>query len=103
MPVLAPHSMKWKRLTEGRRMISSTVKTSGFFSIFSSDPLTIRRCLDGSMSHQPWWWRSKCRPLGVTMPNSDCRGANETEDWVVWVSPGLGRRCTLASNFEGLP
>ena len=33
MPVLAPHSMKWKRLTDGRRMISSTVKTSGFFSI----------------------------------------------------------------------
>ena len=46
------------------------------------------------MSHQPWWWRSKCRPLGVTMPNSDCNGANETDDWVVCVRPGLRRRWT---------
>jgi hypothetical protein len=37
------------------------------------------------------------------MPNSDCSGANDTDDCVVCVSPGLGRRCTLASNFEGLP
>ena len=54
MPVLAPHSMKWKRDTEGRRISSSMVKTLGVFSMRSSEPLTIRRCLDGSMSHQPW-------------------------------------------------
>jgi hypothetical protein len=29
MPVLAPHSMKWKRDTEGSRMISSMVNTKG--------------------------------------------------------------------------
>ena len=40
-------------VTDGRRMISSTVKTCGVFSIFSSEPLTISRCLDGSTSHQP--------------------------------------------------
>jgi hypothetical protein len=55
MPVLAPHSMKWKRLTDGSRMISSIVKTLGVFTIFSSEPLIISRCLDGSTSHQPWW------------------------------------------------
>ena len=54
MPVLAPHSMKWKRDTLGSRMISSIVKTMAFFSSDGSEPLSIRRCLDGSMSHQPW-------------------------------------------------
>jgi hypothetical protein len=43
------------------------------------------------------------QPLGVTMPNRLCSGANDTEAWVVWVRPGLGRRCTLASYCEGLP
>ena len=80
-------------------MISSTVNTIGFFT----KPLTMKRCLEGSMSHQPWWWRSKCKPLGVTMPNKDCKGANDTEAWVVCVKPGLWRRCTLVSNREGLP
>ena len=37
------------------------------------------------------------------MPNSDWSGANETDACVVSVSPGLVRRYTLASNFEGLP
>ena len=54
MPVLAPHSMKWKRLTIGRRISSSIVKTIGVFSSDGSEPLTISRCFDGSMSHQPW-------------------------------------------------
>ena len=103
MPVLAPHSMKWKRLTIGRRISSSIVKTIGVFSSDGSEPLTISRCFDGSMSHQPWWWRSKCRPLGVMMPNSDCSGAKDTEACVVCVRPGLGRRCTLASYLDGLP
>jgi predicted RNA-binding protein with PUA domain len=52
------------------------------------------------MSHQPWWWRSKCRPLGVTMPNSDCSGANDTEDCVRLRQPGLWRRCTMEFNKE---
>ena len=55
------------------------------------------------MSHQPWWWRSKCSPAGVTMPNSDCSGANDTEACAGLRQAGLGRRCTLASYFEGLP
>ena len=38
MPVLAPHSMKWKRDTEGSRMMSSIVSTSGFFSSEASEP-----------------------------------------------------------------
>ena len=50
MPVLAPHSMKWKRDTAGRRIRSSIVKTSGVLT----RPLTMNRCFDGSMSHQPW-------------------------------------------------
>jgi hypothetical protein len=54
MPELAPHSMKWKRDTLGSRMISSIVKTLGVFMILSSEPFSIRRCLDGSTSHQPW-------------------------------------------------
>jgi hypothetical protein len=95
--------MKWKRDTEGNRMISSSVKTIGVFSILSSEPLTISRCFDGSMSHQPWWCLSKCRPLGVTMPNSDCSGAKDTDAWVVCVRPGLWRRCTLDSYLDGLP
>ncbi len=103
MPLLAPHSMKWKRLTEGSRISSSIVKTIGVRTILSSEPLTIRRCFDGSTSHQPWWWRSKCRPLGVTMPNRLCSGANDTEAWLVCVRPGLWRRCTFASCFEGRP
>ncbi len=53
MPVLAPHSMKWKRLAAGSRISSSIVKTIGDFSSLGSDPLTISRCFDGSMSHQP--------------------------------------------------
>ena len=32
MPVLAPHSMKWKRDTDGRRISSSIVKTFGVFT-----------------------------------------------------------------------
>ena len=48
--VLAPHSMKWKRDTDGKRMISSMVKTMGRLT----KPLIMRRCLEGSMSHQPW-------------------------------------------------
>jgi hypothetical protein len=104
MPVLAPHSMKWKRLTEGRRIISSIVKTLGVFSSLSSEPLTIRRCLDGSTSHQPWWWRSKCSPLGVTMPNRLCSGANDTDDCVVCVRPGLGPALHVGSRTSlGLP
>jgi hypothetical protein len=34
MPVLAPHSMKWKRLTLGSRITSSIVKTLGVFTAF---------------------------------------------------------------------
>ena len=49
--VLAPHSMKAKRDTDGKRMISSMVKTMFFLTM----PLIMKRCLDGSMSHQPWW------------------------------------------------
>ena len=97
MPLLAPHSMKWKRLTAGRRISSSTVKTSGLRTIVSSEPLIISRCFEGSTSHQPWWCRSKCRPLGVTMPNRLCSGAKDTEACAVWVRPGLCRRCTLTS------
>jgi hypothetical protein len=52
MPVLAPHSMKWKRETEGRRINSSMVKTRAL-QHDGSEPFTISRCLDGSMSHQP--------------------------------------------------
>jgi hypothetical protein len=103
MPVLAPHSMKWKRLTGGRRISSSSVKTLGCLTSLSSEPLIIKRCLEGSTSHQPWWWRSKCRPLGVTMPNRLCSGAKDTLDCCVCVRPGLCRRCTLASNLLGLP
>ncbi len=32
------------------------------------------------MSHQPWWWRSKCRPFGVMIPNSPWSGVKETEE-----------------------
>ena len=69
-------------------MMSSMVKTLGALTM----PLIMKRCFDGSMSHQPWWWRSKCRPLGVMMPNSDCSGAKDTEAWDVCVNPGLCRR-----------
>ena len=80
-------------------MISSMVNTLGALTM----PLTMKRCCAGSMSHQPWWCRSKCRPLGVTMPNSDCSGANDTDAWLVCVRPGLGRRCTLPSYLDGWP
>ena len=52
--VLAPHSIKYIRLTLGKRMISSISNTIGRLSRLSSEPLIIKRCLDGSMSHQPW-------------------------------------------------
>jgi hypothetical protein len=55
MPVLAPHSMKWKRLTVGSRISSSIVNTLGAFNSLGSEAFTIKRCFDGSMSHQPWW------------------------------------------------
>ena len=51
MPVLAPHSMKWMRDTEGSRMMSSMVNTALVLTM----PLIIRRCFDGSTSCQPWW------------------------------------------------
>jgi len=53
MPVLAPHSMKWKRDTDGNRINSSIVKTIGVFTSWASEPLIISRCFDGSTSHQP--------------------------------------------------
>ena len=40
-------------------------------------PVTISRCWCGSMSRQPWWWRSKCRPVGVMMPKRPCSGVND--------------------------
>jgi hypothetical protein len=96
---LAPHSMKWMRETLGRRIRSSMVNTRSRLT----RPLIIRRCLDGSMSHQPWWWRSKCRPLGVMMPNRPCNGVKLTDACDTRVRPGLSRRCRLASHLLGLP
>ena len=101
--LLAPHSIKHMRLTLGRRMISSISNTIDRFSMLSSEPLIIRRCFDGSMSHQPWWCRSKCKPLGVMMPNSDCSGAKLTLAAPTRVKPGLSRRCRFFSNSLGRP
>ncbi|ODV14241.1 MAG: hypothetical protein ABT20_00595 [Rubrivivax sp. SCN 70-15] len=52
--VFAPHSMKWKRDTDGSRISSSIVNTRGFLTRLASEPLIMKRCFDGSMSHQPW-------------------------------------------------
>ena len=51
----------------------------------------------------PAWWRSKCRPDGVMMPNRFCSGVNATDECGVRVSPGLSRRCTFFSYFDGTP
>ena len=101
--VLAPHSIKHMRLTLGKRMMSSMSNTMGRLSMRSSEPLTIKRCFDGSMSHQPWWCRSKCKPLGVMMPNNDCRGLKLTLAAPTLVRPGLSRRCRFFSNSLGRP
>ena len=60
----------------GKRLRSSMVNTSGL----STRPLIISRCLAGSISAMPPWWRSKHRPDGVMMPSSSCSGVKLTED-----------------------
>ena len=47
--LFAPHSMKWMRETDGKRIRSSIVKTRAS----RTRPLIITRCCDGSTSHQP--------------------------------------------------
>ncbi len=49
MPVLAPHSMKCMRDTDGKRMSSSIVSTSGR----ATSPWIISRCCAGSTSGMP--------------------------------------------------
>ena len=48
-PVFAPHSMKWMRDTDGRRIKSFIVKTR----LCLTKPFTIKRCISGSMLYQP--------------------------------------------------
>jgi hypothetical protein len=54
MPVLAPHSMKWMRDTGRQAHQLVHGEDLGLLEQRSSEPLIIRRCFDGSMSHQPW-------------------------------------------------
>jgi hypothetical protein len=37
------------------------------------------------------------------IPNRFCNGVKDTDDCVVCVRPGLSRRRTFASNFDGTP
>ncbi len=85
MPELAPHSMKWMRETDGKRRMSSIVRTTGRFTM----PWIISRCCAGSIVGMPEWCRSKCRPLGVMIPNRFCSGVKLTDDCGCGVSPGL--------------
>jgi hypothetical protein len=54
IPVFAPHSMKWMRDTDGKRIRSSIVKMRGL----RHRPWIINLCWNGSISGTPAWWRS---------------------------------------------
>jgi len=96
---LPEHSKKWIRETIGYRKSASIVKISGRLTM----PWMSRRCLSGSMSGTPLWLRSKCRPLGVSVPSSASSGVRAAPLPVV---PGCDRikvRVTLLSCLDGTP
>src|SRR5262252_5599970 len=55
------------------------------------------------MSGTPLWCRSKCSPLGVSMPSSDSSGEREAPLPVVPGCERMSVRVTLLSYFAGLP
>ena len=70
---LPEHSMKYCRVTCGKRLISSMVSISGV----CTSPWISSVCRDGSMLGTPAWWRSKCRSAGVMVPVRSCSGVSE--------------------------
>ena len=58
------------RDTDGIRLNSSTVKTSGW----STRPWMVSVCAAGSISGTPEWCRSKCSDEGVMIPYVSCSG-----------------------------
>src|SRR6266850_1732525 len=67
-------------------------------------PWIASRCVTGSISGVPAWWRSKIRPFGVTMPGWYCSGVMlQSDQFCRFFRTSLRRRATCASYFEGMP
>src|SRR6266852_4520099 len=67
-------------------------------------PWIASRCVTGSISGVPAWWRSKIRPFGVMMPGWYCSGVMlQSDQFCRFFRTSLRRRATCASYFEGMP
>ena len=67
-------------------------------------PCTTSRCVAGSMSGVPAWWRSKITPLGVTMPCWPWIGVMlQSDQFCRFVRTSVRRRANCFSNLDGDP
>ncbi len=67
-------------------------------------PWITRRCVAGSMSGVPAWWRSKISPFGVVMPSWYWSGVMlQSDQFWRFTKTSVRRRTTFFSNLDGMP